>query len=520
MTKQSTGPGEQPAAPGEQPTGPGEQSTGPGEQPVAPGEQPGGAGQPLSVGQQALWFLYQLAPESPAYNITLAVRIRSALDDAALGRAVDALVARHPVLGAAFAELDGVPRQFVPTVDASAGSGPAGGSRWLEIRDVPGRGDEALLGLARTVGEVPFRLGAGDVFRVVLLRRSAEEAALVLVTHHIVSDATSQWLLLRDLLAAYRGIAAGGAPDWTPLTASYLDHVETERVLLDSPRRDRLERYWRDRCTGVSAGAIPLDRPRPERQTFDGATHHWRLPDELAARVRTAATSAGVTPFAFLLGVFQATLHRYGGQDDFAVGCPVATRHGRGLRDVVGYLVNTLVLRSSFATGATFADAVAAAHRELLSGLAHVGYPFPLLDRMLGAGRGGSRSPLFRIAFTMVAADRLDPPLPLVPEGAVVGPEISYAGLRLAAFDVPQLEGQFDLNVELRQAEDSLTGAFRYNTDLFDGATIERLTGHYRRLLEAATADPTRRIDRVSLVDSAQLELLLALGTGGVRPGQ
>ncbi|MEN3610829.1 condensation domain-containing protein [Plantactinospora sp. ZYX-F-223] len=502
MTVQGIRPGGSPAGSGQPPAGPDGTLSGP--------------GHPLSVGQEALWFLYQLAPESPAYNITLAVRVRTALDVAALGRAVHALVARHPMLGAAFAEVDGVPRQFVPPPGAAA----AGGSRWLEIRDVPGRTDEALLGLARSVGEVPFRLGAGDVFRVVLLRRAPDDAALVLVTHHVISDATSQWLLLRDLLAGYRGIAAGGAPDWAPLTASFLDYVEAERVLLDSPRRDRLERYWRNRCTGVSAGAIPVDRPRPERQTFDGATHHLRLPDELAVRVRAAASAAGVTPFAFLLGVFQATLFRYGGQDDFALGCPVATRHGRGLRDVVGYLVNTLVLRSSFASGATFADAVAAAHRELLSGLGHVGYPFPLLDRMLGGARGTSRSPLFRIAFTMVAADRLDPPLPLVPEGAVVGPEISYAGLRLAAFDVPQLEGQFDLNVELRQAEDSFTGAFRYNTDLFDGATIERLTGHYRRLLEAATADPTRRIDRVSLVDSAQLEQLLALGTGGVSPGR
>ncbi|MDG4786439.1 condensation domain-containing protein [Micromonospora sp. WMMD1102] len=496
-----------------------------GGQPATPGGQPvvepsPGAGHPLSVGQEALWFLYQLAPESPAYNITLAVRVRTALDDAALARAVDALVARHPVLGTAFAERDGAPRQYVPAAPPAASPAGAAASRWLEIRDVPGRTDAALLGLARSVGEQPFRLGAGEVFRVVLLRRAAADAALVLVTHHIVSDATSQWLLLRDLLAGYRGIAAGGAPDWAPLTAGYLDHVEAERKLLDSPRRARLERYWRERCTGVSAGVIPLDRPRPERQTFDGATHHLRLPDELAGRVRSAASAAGVTPFAFLLGVFQATLYRYGGQDDFTLGCPVATRYGAGLRDVVGYLVNTVVLRSSFAPGATFAAAVASAHRELLSGLAHVGYPFPLLDRMLGAARGGSRAPLFRIAFTMVAADRLDPPLPLVPEGAVVGPEIEHSGLRLAAFDVPQLEGQFDLNVELRQSEDSLAGAFRYNTDLFDDATIERLTGHYRRLLEAATADPTHRIDRVSLVDSAQLELLLALGTGGVSPGR
>ncbi|MBE1491983.1 condensation domain-containing protein [Plantactinospora soyae] len=496
--------------------------------PAPTGTAAPGVGRALSVGQEALWFLYQLAPESPAYNITLAVRVRTALDVEALGRAVAALVTRHVVLETTFAEVDGVPRQFA----ASGGSGgsaadgtgmphPSGQAPGrLEIRDVPGVGDEALLGLAGAAGAVPFRLGAGDVFRVVLLRRSAADAVLVVAAHHIVSDATSQWLLLRDLLAAYRGIVAGGAPDWAPLRSGYQDYVEAERALLDSPKRDRLERYWRERCAGVPAGVLPIDRPRPERQTFDGATHHLRLPDDLAARVRTTATAAGVTPFAFLLGVFQSMLFRYGGQDDFAIGCPVATRHGRGLRDVVGYLVNSLVLRSSFAPDATFADAVAGAHRELLAGLAHVGYPFPLLDRMVGASRGAGRAPLFRIAFTMVAADRLDPPLPLVPEGAVVGPEIEYAGLRLAALDVPQLEGQFDLSVELRQSDGSLTGAFRYNTDLFDAATIERLTGHYRRLLEAATVDPARRIDRVSLVDSAQLEMLLALGTGGVRPGQ
>lgn len=509
MTQQTAGPG--------QSGGPG-QAVGVG-QPARVGSA-GDGGSPLSVGQEALWFLYQLAPESPAYNITLAVRVRTALDVGALGRAVTALVARHPVLGTMFVEVDGVPRQFVPTdrPGSVAGSGSvADAARWLEVREVPGLTDEALLGVAAAAGAVPFRLGAGDVFRVVLLRRSAADAALVLATHHIVSDATSQWLLLRDLLAGYRGTAAGGAPGWAPLASSYADHVEAERALLDSPKRDRLERYWRERCTGVPAAVLPTDRPRPERQTFDGATHHLRLADDLAAGIRTAATAAGVTPFAFLLGVFQALLFRYGGQDDFAIGCPVATRRGRGLRDVVGYLVNSLVLRSSFTPDATFADAVAGARGELLAGLAHVGYPFPLLDRMIGA-RGSSRAPLFRIAFTMVAADRLDPSLPLVPEGAVVGPEIEYAGLRLAAFDVPQLEGQFDVSVELRQRNGSLTGAFRYNTDLFDEATIERFTGHYRRLLEAAVADRSRRIDRVSLVDSTQLEQLLALGTGGVRP--
>lgn len=448
---------------------------------------------PLSVGQQALWLLHRLAPESPAYNVVLAMRIRGRLDTERLARAVTGLAGRHPVLTETFHEVDGVP------VRAPGRAGPPR----LAVREVSGR---SLFEAACAESVVPFRLDREPPMRAVLLRRAADDAALVLITHHLVSDATAQWLIARDLLEAYAGAPARPAPP------RFDEVVAAERRLLDSPRRQVLERYWRGVVTGVPAAELPPDRPSGGAGTRPGGSTTLWFDSGLAEGVEAAARRVGVTPFAFLTGAFQAMLHRHTGEDDFLIGCPVTTRLRGGLREVVGYLANSVVLRATFERTTTLRATIKAAQRSVASANAHADLPFPTLTELIGP-----RPPLFAIAITMLVADRLEPPLPMVAPEAIEGREITYGGLRLALLDVPQMEGQFDLLVELRRSVDGLSAVLKYDAGKFERSTVERVGAAFTRFVRLAVEDPDATVAELSLVDASDLAFLLAMG-GSTQP--
>ncbi|MFI0370687.1 condensation domain-containing protein [Actinomadura sp. 1N219] len=464
----------------------------------------------LSAGQEAMWFVHRWAPDSAAYNITLAFRVRTPasapFDVPTLRRAVTELAGRHEVLRSTFADEGAGPVRLAGQVDLVA----------LDVREVPGADDAELHDLVAEAGSAPFRLTEEAPLRVVLLRRAPGDAVLVVVTHHIVSDRTSQWLIMRDLLDAYLGLTETGSPAWRPLKASFDDHVAAERRMLASPQRAELEDRWSRICAGAPAAVLPADRPRPVRQTFGGATHRVTFPADLDRRLRESAERAGVTQFVQLLGVFQALLHRYGGQPEFLIGCPVATRFGGAMRDVVGYLVNTVALRAAFTPDTTFAQAVESAQRQMRDAVGVARYPFPLVPGVLGLPRVQDRPPVFQIAATMVTANRLEPLLDLLADDAAA--ELDYGGLRLSIVDVAHMEGQLDLNVELRRSRNSLTAVLRYNTDLFEPETIERLGDHFLLLARAAVDDPGARVGAVSLMTEDELRGLLRLGQGAAGP--
>ncbi|WP_086709728.1 condensation domain-containing protein [Streptomyces antimycoticus] len=453
---------------------------------------------PLSIGQEALWFLYRMAPDSPAYNVQGALRIRAHLDDDRLRQALRAVVDRHDVLRSTIAETAAGPRRLVGPPNTVA----------LAVRDVPEAGAEELVKWVREFGEAPFDLSGRGTCRALLLRRAPDDVVLVVATHHIVTDATSQWLLLQDLLDAYTAPEEAQLP---PLRRGYDDYVAAEQRTLSGPRREQLRSFWAEFCGAAPAGELPMDRPRPQvRALFDGATCELRVPDRLVPRLRHTAQQTGVTTFALLLGVFQSFIHRYSGEPGFLVGCPTTTRTGPGMRQVVGYLVNTLTLPAHFGPATTFAGAAAAAQRHVLAAMKHGAYPYALLA---GESRYTSRNPPARIAFTMVAPSRLEPLLQLVTEAAATGGEAEYRGLPLSLVDVPQMEGQFDISVEMRQSESALTAVFRYATDLFDEETVRQFLDHYVELLAAAVEDPNALVAGTSLLDDAELGALLALGT-------
>lgn len=449
---------------------------------------------PLSVGQEALWFIHRLAPESGAYNVALGVRVRSPLADERLARAVSAVEERHDLLRSVFAEHDGRPVRSVRPRSPASGR--------LQVVEMPGAADDLVRGSARRAAAAPFDLIAGDrPFRVVLLRVAPADTTLIIVAHHVAADAPSLFLVLRDLLDAYRT-----GTDLPPLRLTFDDYVAREHRLLASHRAARMARYWTAVRAGATAARLPADRPAPARPSYTGDTLPVRTEPGSAARLRRAAAAAGVTPFAHLLGALQAVLHRCTGQDDLIIGAAVALRGVPGLRDTAGHMVNTVPLRASFGAGTTLAQTVAAAGDQVRRSVAHAGYPCSLM------GRADAERTPFRITFTMLPVDRMALLLPPAPAGAAEGPVVDHHGLLLSYVEVPQQEGQFDLSVEMRYDEASLSGVLRYDTSLYDRSTVEALVDRFVRVAGTAVTAPDTRVADLPLLDETELDRVLAFG--------
>jgi hypothetical protein len=455
---------------------------------------PIGGAMPLSVGQVGLWLLHKLAPESATYNLAGGVRMAPAPDPVVLARAVRALTERHPMLRSVYAEPDGIPGRYVREPDEVGA---------LIVRDVSHADDEELRRIFEAEARTPFRLTEEGAFRPVLLRRD-HDAVLLCITHHIATDAISQWTLWRDLLAAYEAHSLGKEPGWEPLTRQYEDFVELERTLLDSPRGQRQGEYWQEQRAGSAPAELPLDKPRPATPENVGASLVRKLPDLLSERIKNAAAEQGVSQFAMTLGVFQALLHRWNGQTDFLIACPASVRRAAA-KDVVGYFVNPILIRGQVDRSSTLSEVMVAANERLRQATPRASYPFPLVVRA-----AASSEPLYRISMTMVNSERFGEGL----DGMVSGDVLELAGLTITYLEIPHLEGQCDLSLEVTRDVHGLTLAFRYHTELFEQDTVERLFDQFVRFLEAAVDNPGRKVSRIPLLSDEEKAALLSLSGG------
>ncbi|HEX7313092.1 MAG TPA: amino acid adenylation domain-containing protein, partial [Pyrinomonadaceae bacterium] len=455
---------------------------------------------PLSPGQQALWFLHQLAPESPAYNISAAVRVEAELDVPALRRAFEKIVERHPSLRATFNASQGGPAQAI-----SDGTpfhfGEEDAEGWDEARL-----DERLLGEANR----PFDLEHGPLLRVWLFRRSAGEHVLLLAVHHIVADFWSLALLMHELGELYAAERAGSQAVLPAPSLRYTDYARWQAETMAGPEGERLWAYWQKQLGGpLPVLNLPTDRPRPPVQTYRGRSFSFRLSAELTAGLKELSRRHEATLYMTLLASFQVLLHRYTGQEQFLVGSPTAGRRSAELADIVGYFVNPIVLRADLSQDPSFEQYLDRVRQTVLGAFEHQEYPFPLLVERLQPERDASRSPIFQVMFALQKTHLpTGESLSLFALGEA-GTRHTLGELPLESVALEERVAQFDLTLMMAQAEDGLAGSLQYNTDLFDDQTVERMATHFQTLVEGIVADARARLSGLPLVPANESHKLL-----------
>ncbi len=434
----------------------------------------------LSFAQQRLWFLDQLEPGSPLYNVPAAVWLEGKLDVAALERSFGELMRRHESLRTTFHPGENGPIQrLAPAVPAAM---PV-----VSLESLPAEAREAeALRLATEEALRTFDLGQGPLWRTRLLRLDAERHLLVVVMHHIISDGWSVGVLVREMAMLYAAYAANRPSPLPEPALHYVDFSAWQHERLQGELLETQLSYWRKQLEDApEALDLATDRPRPVVRNFKGARTALVLPPALSEALKTFSQREGVTPFMTLLAAFQVLLSRYSGQEDVCVGSPVAGRTRAELEGMIGCFINTLVLRARPAGELSFRELVQQVREVTLGAFAHQEVPFEKLVDALRPERRLDRSPLFQHMFILQNAPM--PPLEL-------------AGLKLRTVELESHTSRFDLTMSLAETAQGFAGELHYSTELFEARTVERLCEHYRVLLEGVLAQPSRKLGEVSLL--------------------
>ncbi|HEX8185281.1 MAG TPA: amino acid adenylation domain-containing protein, partial [Blastocatellia bacterium] len=455
---------------------------------------------PLSDGQRGLWFLQQLAPESAVYNIARAVRIKSRLDLLAMRRAFQRLVDRHPCLRTNFIAVDGEPVQRAHQhVEVD-----------FEHCDAECWDDDSLDERLSKEANLPFDLDRGNLLRVRLFTKSADEHILLLALHHIVSDFWSLAVLVDELGRLYEIEKNGGGATLPALEFDYASYVRWQAAMLSSPVGESLRAYWHERLSSeLPTLDLPTDYPRPPAQTFRGASYSFRLDEELMRRIKSLSRDHDATLFVTLLAAFQSLLYRYTGQEEILVGSPVSGRARAEWRSIIGYFINLIVVRAQLSADITFSSLVRQTRQDVLGAIDNQDYPFPRLVEQLRPGRDAGRSPLVQAIFILQKSHLLnDEGLPLLAL-AEPGAEMRLGELELQSLPLEQVTTQFDLTLSAAEVRGELAASIEYNRDLFDATTVERMSEHFRTLLESAVANPLERVSRLPLLNAIEKRRLL-----------
>ncbi|MFE3166655.1 amino acid adenylation domain-containing protein [Streptomyces sp. NPDC059224] len=467
---------------------------------------------PLSPAQRRLWFLAQFEGPSPRYNMPIGLRLQGTLDTAALQAALGDIVARHEPLRTVFPQEDGMPFQHIhPATDAP----PVFHHRHVRAAELTAAMLEATGEAIDITRDVPLRTWLFT--RTDIRGPQVAEHVLVLVFHHIAADGWSVGPLLRDLEGAYTARLDGRAPAFAPLPVTYAQfstwqHQSQSGDADEGAQRKQLA-FWRDALAGLPDRiALPLDRPRPAVPSYHGAGIDFAVDSDLHSRLLTVAQEHQATGFMVLQAALAAVLTRYGAGEDIPIGSPVAGRSDDLLNDLVGFFVNTLVLRTDTSGDPTFAELLDRVRTTDLAAYGHQDVLFDQVVEEVNPERSRAANPLVQVALAFVGQ----------PIGPGDLPGLPHATL----FDVPTQVAKFDLVFNIRElpADDGrpqgLAGFLEYSTDLFDQESAQRLVGTMLRVLDKATAAPTRRIGELDLVDAEDRDRTLAQGVGaagGVR---
>ncbi|MBD2040985.1 amino acid adenylation domain-containing protein, partial [Microcoleus sp. FACHB-672] len=442
---------------------------------------------PLSFAQEQLWFFGQLAPDTPVYNEPATIRLTDSINIPALENSLNEIIRRHEALRTTFAEVNGQPVQVVhPTLTLTL---PV-----VNLQELPESEREAeALRLATEEARRPFDLEAGPLIQAILIQLDELDCRLFLTLHHIIHDGVSNYSVLAPELAAlYEAFCAGNPSPLPELPVQYPDFAHWERQWLQAsvlaPQLD----YWHQQLANLPVLQLPTDRPRPAVQTFRGARQCVSLSKSLTEELKALSRRQGVTLYMTLLAAFKTLLHRYAGQDEIVIGTVTSNRSRPEIEGLIGYFLNTLVLRTDCSGNPSFQQLLERVREVTLGAYAHSDVPFEQLVQALQPERSLNQNPLFQVSFV------LEPPMPAL-----------ESGWTLSQLDVETGTAKLDLTLELDERPEGLIGRFEYSTDLFDDATITRMAEHFQILLEGIVANPDQQIQKFPILTESERQQLL-----------
>lgn len=436
---------------------------------------------PLSFSQQRLWFLHQLDPASTVYNLPMAARLKGELNVAALQRSLNELARRHEVLRTTFDMIDGKPVQIISPQAVIP-------LHVVDLRESPD-GDLLARSIVNDEGRHAFNLAEGPLVRVRLLLLGPGDYVLLLNQHHIISDAWSTAVMIHELASLYEG---SQLPE---LTLQYADYAHWQQDLLQGEVLASELSYWEGQLTPMPPALhLPTDRPRPATPIFRGARRHFSFTPELSESLTNLSRQEGASLFMTFLAAFQILLSRYTRQSDVCVGSPIAGRNQIELEGLIGFFVNTLMLRTDLSGNPTFQDLLKRVRATCLGAYANQDVPFERLIQHLQPERSLNRTPLFQVMMTLQNTP------------ATVS---QFGGLEWAPLEADERWVDMDLVLSLTDTPQGVIGLIDYSADLFDDTTIERLLDHFRVLLEGIAADPQRQIERLPLMDASERQQIV-----------
>jgi len=444
-----------------------------------------------SFAQQRLWFQEKLTRGSGAFHLALGTKLKGQLNVPALEQTFTEIIRRHEGLRTSFPMIDGElvqkispPSRFeIPIVDLR---------RFDETEQETISRDLGQAELSR-----PFDLASGPLARAILIRYRDDEYMIICTLHHIISDGWSRGLMVKEISTIYEAFTNAERSPLAELPVQYADFAEWQRRRLQGDALEPELNYWKEQLAGAPPLlALPTDRPRPAIQTFRGETQPFILGQQLTEQLKTLSQRRGMTLFMTLLAAFQTLLFRYSAQDDIVVGTTAANRERSDIEDLIGFFVNMLALRTNFSGNPRFEDLLEQVRDATFKAYVYQGVPFERLVQELQPRRNPSYSPVFQVVFSFQNQPTL------------VG--LSLPGLTLSMPEVELTTSQFDLLLDLSDGVEGLAGTFQYNPDLFDRATIARMTEHFRNLLEGIVAHPEQRLSELPLQsESERIESLV-----------
>ncbi|WP_315337930.1 non-ribosomal peptide synthetase [Pseudomonas grimontii] len=444
---------------------------------------------PLSYSQQRMWFLWQMEPDSPAYNVGGMARLRGVLDVGRFEAALQALIMRHETLRTTFPSVDGVACQKV-----SAQTGLRMGWQDMSALNASER-EQRLRQLADVEAHTPFNLETGPLLRACLVKAGEQEYYLVLTLHHIVTEGWAMDIFARELSALYEAFIDERLSPLPPLPVQYLDYSVWQRQWLESGERQRQLDYWTAQLGHEHPLLeLPGDRPRPPVQSHRGELYRFDLSDDLAARVRAFNAERGLTLFMTMTATLAVLLYRYSGQTDLRIGAPVANRIRPESEGLIGAFLNTQVLRCQLTGRMSVAELFEQVRHTVIEGQSHQDLPFDHLVEALQPPRSAAYNPLFQV---MCNVQRWE----FQQSRQLAGMTVEYLANDARAT-------KFDLNLEVTDLDHRLGCCLTYSTDLFDEPRIARMAEHWRNLLEALIANPQQRLSELPLLSATEQRAL------------